>query len=73
MRKHTNQFNNCSKYAEVLSRAATNMIESAPAEEMLEGAKIVTAAISDAGIILRLDNGVKFTYTCLSGRYKIDA
>lgn len=61
-----------SEQSQIINRALTNMMENAPAEQMLEGAKIITAAVSDAGVILRLDNGVKFMFVCAGGEYTIE-
>jgi hypothetical protein len=57
--------------SEILNRAISNMIASEDAESMIEGKKIVTAAISDAGVVLRLDDGTRFMYTCLAGQFDI--
>lgn len=66
--KRTNTIN----YNNIIKNAVNSMIVNAPAEEMLEGARITSAAISDAGVILHLDNGVKFMFTCSSGQYYIE-
>lgn len=69
---HQNENEMWSVFAYMYTRAAKSMIENEEIEEMLEGTTIQTAAVSENGIILRLSNGMKFSYFCNDGKYCVE-
>lgn len=70
--EHQNEKDMWSTFADIYARAAKSMIENEEIEEILEGNTIQTAAVSESGIILRLSNGMKFSYFCNDGKYTIE-